>query len=395
MPVLSVSRTNELLVKHLPQDFVQKYMKDRKNGFLHCKVVADVERGLLKFGPNNFLGDKRPALQWATMLQNITDIEGRAEFNRLFSKYEVSKGSLSPILEGLGKKSVEKVLREADLYNSALNRPVAKLMSFHHLTAALFAYNILKDELGSDAVIAAQAILFHHENNIGLIPHIPVVRLLRDAVKLEDLGKWRMTDCITKNVADKKRYYFNQEIPIDLRIDVVEGRSTPEKQEFEGQGFKLDAFQFALKLLFIDTNPNMFALPKMADPYLRRHKHFNDLLGVVINAAEEQNKNTYLQIYNLDELKISLVLAAGNKIYKRNKDIIEAGMGKVDEHLTDQVLRKIEDSLVLTPFSDSLLSMKALVLEILGRQAESQVIRKLMMTRRGLSINADKPVRLN
>ena len=397
MPVLSVNRTKKLLGRNrLPGPFVQKFMGDRTSGFYHCKVVANIERGLLKFGPKSFLENKLPVLQWATMLQNITNVEGRTEYKNIFGKYEVSEKTLAPILDGLSRKSADKVLCDAELFNAALSRPIDRALPFHNLTAAVFAHKVLRKELGNeDAVLAAQAILFHHEKHLELIPRSPVVLLLRDAVKLEDLGTWSLTESIKNNMEKHRWPFYNPALPLDLRVDMIENFTVPEKQAFENPDLTFDAFHFALKFLFLDTNPNTFALPKMVDPYLRKHHLFNDFLSVIINASEEHNKSTMMQIKNLDELRVTLLLSTINKAYKKNVDIITMGIKTIEDHMANNILRKIETSLQLTPYSESLLSMKIFVLQMLGREDECLAVQKQIFAVRGLLSHGKKPEKLN
>jgi hypothetical protein len=395
MAVLSLTKTRVLLAKHLPRPFVNKFIEDRTSGFLHCRVVAKIERELLTFGPHNFLENKRPALQWATMLQNVTNFEGRTTYNKLFGKYEVSERSLSPILADLDDESACRVLYEAEAFNSALGGPHGKLRPFHNLTAALFAYNVLQEELGvANAVMAAQAILFHHETNVDLIPDIPVVRLLRDAAKLENLGKWSLTENIANNVDNLNRPFFNFDIPLELRIELLEGHSIPEKQAYENSELTFDAFQFALKFLFHDTNPNSFALPNMVGPYLRKHQLFVNFTDVAIDAAQRYNKTTELQIMNLDTIKELMQLAVQNTKYAKMVDLIGIGSAAVDKSL-NFILNGIDDSLKIYSHNGfasyaRLLALKALALEALGRHEEAEVVMAHANLRNGInSINGN------
>jgi hypothetical protein len=376
-----------------------------RSGFRRSKGIIKVQNELLSFDINNTINLSRRdryLLRLATTLHNVADIESRREFKTIFAKHiNVSKESLSPILTGLKKNSMEKVLYEAYLFNSALKKPHEKLWPFHDLIAAMFAYNALKDELGNvDAKIAAWAILFHHESNLKLIPDISIVQLLRDTVKLEGLEKKSLTGSIARNMTDLKRPFFNPDIPLNLRIEALEGRNFPEKQAYENPELTFDAFHFAMKLLFHDTDPNMFALPKLAEPYLREHKLFNEFMGVIINAADICNKTTDLQIRTLDMLKALLQTASRNGRYKKNIDLIRMGVKTVNGSL-HSVIKWIDGSLTLYSSNASisyadLLLLKAKALDILGNTKESDKVKALAYLHRGIMmINGNKPDRSN
>jgi hypothetical protein len=381
MPALTANRVRGLLIKHLPLhgSFVQDFMRDGECGLLHGKKIAKIQQELQKFGKIDLTGKGTGALQWATMLHEITYINDRAEYMKVFSGHEVSKESIFPVLAGLNNDSIAKALKGVGEFNSALKKGDAPLYPFHHLTAALFAYNILQDELGSDAVIAAQAILLHHERDIKLIPADPAVRLLRDSVKIESLNERSLTENINRNILIYNRLFFDPDIIQEVREEILEGRINPDDQEFDNAGFKLDAFQFTVEFLFPDTNPDRFALPDVVRPYLHRHELFLKFLRVVVEAAENYNESIELRVENLGSLKGLMLFALKNNKYASNVDRIKIGAGAVDGHLA-HILKKIEGSIKACPSEEfpslaELLFMKAKVLDALERIEEGNTIR--------------------
>ncbi len=367
-----------LLLKSLPQPFVRNFIKDHARGFLQSVRVNRIQEELLKSGTISLTGKEIDTLQWATTLHDITYIEDRAEYLKVFAGNDVSKESIFPVLTGLNIDSVAKFLREAGQFNLALQKRDAPLYPFHHITAALFAYNILRDELGSDAVIAAQAILFHHERNLDLIPANTAVRLLRDAVKIKSLSEWDLNENIKTNVNECSRSFFDPFIPMKLRKEILEGRVSPAEQESRDPGLTLDAFQFAMEFLFPDTNPDMFALPGMVKPYLERDPLFFKFLNVILISVEKYEENTIPQIENLRLLKVLLRLALKNGKYSGSVDYIKAGEAAVKGNL-DYILLGIENSIKSYPSKEfpslaALLSLKAMALNALERNKERNAI---------------------
>ncbi len=339
-------------------------MKDKAHGFPHAKTVYNIQQNLLEYGKISLTENENNVLQCATMLHDITMIGSPVEYMKVFADHiDVSKNSLSQLLTGLDGYCSSSVFISAGYFKSALQNPDENLCRFHHLTAALFAYKILQEELGSvDAKIAAWAILFHHESKLDQIPGDPVVRLLRDSVKIHSLDELSLCKNISKYVVNYERPFFNPAIQQKLRIDVLEGRKIPDEQELENSELKLDAFQFALKTLFLDTNPNMFALPEIAGPYLQDHDVFTRLLNRVILSAEQHKKTSESQIENLELLKMLLSHAMKSSNYSSNVEMIAKGLEVVDIHLR-MTLDQIETDLKCNPPSIEGLFLKARTLQ--------------------------------
>ena len=95
-------------------------------------------------------------------------------------------------------------------------------------------------------------------------------------------------------------------------------------------------------------------------------------------------------------LKDLLQIASRNSAYKKNIDLIGTGVRAVNGGLTS-VLEGLDDSLKLfSPTAiisySELLTMKARVLDILGRINEGNQVRSLAFLRRGIDlINGNKP----
>lgn len=383
MTELTADKIRGTLVKHLPAhgSFVQNFMRDDVCGFLHGKKIAGVQKKLLQFGSVDLSGKKSEALQWATMLHDITYLPDRTEYLKVFAGNEVSKESIFPVLSGLSSGCIAKVVKEVNGFSSALKKIHAPLYPFHNLTTALFAYDVLTKEnelSGADAVIAAQAIILHHERNIELLPADHAVRLLRDSVKIESLGEKNLADNITGNVREYSRSFFDPLIPIKLRKEILEGRISPSEQESRDPKLNLDAFQFALEFLFPDTNPDMFALPGIVGPYLQRDQLFFDHLRVIFNAIEEHSLSPRPQLENLRSLKVLFQLAMRSGKYAGIIDNMQMGEGAVKAQL-ERAIKGIEYSMKSCPSEEfpslsDLLAMKAEALHALEKNQERNVV---------------------
>jgi hypothetical protein len=382
MSGLSSERTQKVLVKHLPRSLVSNFMSGKERGFLRAQKIDNVQDEMLKAGIVDFIGKEKEALQWATSLHDIAYINDRVQYKQVFASHEVSKESIFPVLARLDNLSAAKVLNEVGEFNAALKSKEAPLYPFHHLTGALFAYNILRKERQLseiDAVIAAQAIMFHHERNLELIPYVPAVRLLRDAIKLESLTVENLANNIERNIHEYDRPFFDPGIIQEVREEIIEGHITPEDQEFANEGFRLDAFQFAVRSLFPDTNPDMYSLSGMAREYLRGNGIFINLLKIVVDAALTNNENPELQIDNLRTLKELMKFTMKHDKYSSNIKFIQTGLGIINVNLS-HVLEVIEHSLKFRfPEKNyslaSLLSLKAKALEALEKMGESNVVK--------------------
>ena len=393
----SLERTQNVLAKHLPFSLVNNFMKGRERGFLHARSVEKVQQELLKYGTVDLIGKENEALQWATTLHDIAYIQDKAQYMQVFADHKISKESVFPLLAGLNNLSVSRVLKMAGDFNTALKTKNAPLFPFHHLTGALFAFNVLtkeKELSNVDAVIAAQAILFHHENNLIMLPPIPAVRLLRDSVKLESLNEGNLADIIDLNVLELDRPFFNPRIPLGLRQDIIEGHKDPEEQDSVYPDLTIDAFQFALKALLPDINPNMFIMHSMARPYINNNALFIKFLKVTIDSAKKYNESLDLYINNMGSLRGLLQLAMNSSFYSGNLESIKMGGSYVNGYL-EQVIKEIDGYIKKYPSKEYtslavLLSLKSQAFGALGNDKEKKFFENQATLRVGIEAIMEK-----
>lgn len=360
MREIPTNRIQGILAKYLPERYVRNFINNQENGLQYGREIFKVQQDLLGYEHGQFNGKNMDILQWATLLQNITMVKNTAEYMDVFAKHiEVSRNSTSQLISGLDSISSANSFLLAGYFDSALQNPKEDLFGFHSLTAALFAQKILREELGDEgAKRAAWAILFHHYARPDQIPLDPMARLLRDSVTLYDLDEISMHKSITKNIVNGKKTFFNPKIPQKLRMEMLEGLKTPDEQELDDPDLKFDALHFALKTLFIDTNPKMFALPELAGHYLRNKDIFTRLLNRVILSAEQHNRISESQIDNVELLKTLLRYASKSSNCSGNAETIAKGAQVIDHYLRS-TLDNIDAALKSDPYSTDNLFIKA------------------------------------
>jgi tetratricopeptide (TPR) repeat protein len=367
------AKTRNLLTKHsMPGTFIDRFMNDRAHGFPYGEEIERVQQNMLECGKARFSEKEMNVLKWATTLQNVTMVKGPAEYMKVFAgQIEVSRNSLARLFsESSGISSANTVIL-ASYFEAALKAPDEDLYRFHSLTAALFADRILREELGDDgAKRAAWAILFHHENDPENIPANSVARLLRDSIRIHALNEKRFISSINNDVYDHKMSFFDPDIPPKLRIEILNGSKTLKEQRLENPEMQFDAFQSALKTLFIDTSPDMFALPGIARSYLRNNNIFIRLLNRLILSAEQHDQNTELLIDNLDIIRTLLRCASGIGNHSCNAVTIAKGLQAVDDHLV-RILDKFEFQLRAVSYPPEVMFLKGRILQIMEKTRES------------------------
>lgn len=311
--------------------FVDRFKLDRGHGIPHGVKVFDIAKEMVDLSGIELERKQFDSLQCASLLHDIADIKDAAEYRSVFGNLKVTNDAILPIVEGVQSESKENAYQQISEFNMALSQG-RNLRPFHNLTGSLFADNLLSNSYEGDAIkekfniddkTVAQAIFYHSERKLELIPNNIVVRLLRDADKIEGLDLQRLIDINTK----AGRVFFDPSIPFSLRVEMLSGRIRPEEQEARDPGLKLDTFQFAgVRSLFLDTNPDMYALPDIANTYLRKHELFNTYLEQIIAATGQYNTTLpELQERNLRVLYDLLLIAENDDRYARNVDLINNG----------------------------------------------------------------------
>ncbi len=326
---IRLAKARAILIKHLPgqEAFITDFLHDRGHGIPHGRKVFRIANEQLNLSNTSLAPNDLASLQWACLIHDIADVKNSEQYRAVFGDYSVNKTSMRSLLVGLDFNAEQSITSEITTFENALGTPDEKLRPYHHLTAAVFALRALGEDLGKDgARLAAQAILLHSERSLSIFPDNTVIRLLRDADKIEGLNISRLVE-INKKAG---RIFFDPAINWSLRQQMIRGAIRPERQEQEAPRLKLDTLQFAgIRSLFVDTNPTFYANPLLVKPYLTRHGMFSRFLNDVMQAAKKETFPKLLRP-TLETLRNAIEYAQTQDAYRTVDDQLKKGNQKVN-----------------------------------------------------------------
>lgn len=291
-------------------DYVERYLQDYGHGFAHSVKVFTISEKLLHLSEGDRVTELLPSLAISSLLHDFTGLalehstttQVNSLLDQIFPKLQASitPEFLDKFLV-LGEYGINKEIY--DHFQSLLSlflqsNDETTFRKHHHLTGAILAYTILKDnptfdDKNVDAKQVALAILSHTEMNPSLVPKHPVIDILMDADTLSEYDINRMIDI---NINQVKRPLFDGSIPWEARremlIDQRDGEPIELDHKYGRTGRWLDTFEYTIVKLVSNLTDRIYRNPKSVLTLLSKKnelfdKSIDDTFGAIQKYAKD------------------------------------------------------------------------------------------------------------
>ncbi|MBU0573668.1 MAG: HD domain-containing protein [Candidatus Margulisbacteria bacterium] len=322
----SRSEVSGVLSKKLTPTFVGRFLDNRVHGYVHGKRVHSIA---VQLQPE-LTGLGAEALRWACAIHDIADVDTAQEFSDNFSEHVPTEDNLGSILIGFkpDEPSFKLMMAAARGFNEALSKGKF-LRPYHHLTGAVFANAMFKEQNILLGRLTATSVLFHSLRDVSIFPDIRVAKALRDADKLERVMSHDLWPGYIQEGKDRYgKLFFDPSISWNVRTGLLGG----ERPEMQEKICKLDIFQYIMESFMMDTLPANYVLRDSVAEFLKQKNAFVEFLQrVILDAVRKNNDSPEMTKGELQLLAEMLSQAQKLELFSENAELIGEGVNIIQQ----------------------------------------------------------------